>query len=103
MREKKLRGEDADNPVIFNGGMILTDDTGRELLPSSPRRRIRRCCCLCRPKMPKASPLPPIVPQRCYEYEERTVTVDEMQQGVKLPPAMRAATPCRTLPCRGGH
>ncbi len=34
--EKKLRGEDADNPVIFNGGMILTDDTGRELLPSYP-------------------------------------------------------------------
>ncbi len=36
MRKKKLRGEDADNPVIFNGGMILTDDTGRELLPSYP-------------------------------------------------------------------
>lgn len=64
--EKKLWGEDADNPVIFNGGMILTDDTGRELLPSSPTG----CPAVllpipCRPKMPKASPLPPCTTAVC--------------------------------------
>ncbi len=59
--EKKLRGEDADNPVIFNGGMILTDDTwARAFCPAT-----RTACPAvllpipCRPKMPKASPLPP--------------------------------------------
>ena len=83
--EKKLRGEDADNPVIFNGGMILTDDTGRELLPSSPDGVSGSAVAYTVPdENAQSITFTPVYHSGVYEYEERTVTVDEMQQGVKI-------------------
>ena len=83
--EKKLRGEDADNPVIFNGGMILTDDTGRELLPSSPDGVSGGAVAYTVPaENAQSITFTPVYHSGVYEYEERTVTVDEMQQGVKI-------------------
>lgn len=83
--EKKLRGEDADNPVIFNGGMILTDDTGRELLPSSPDGVSGGAVAYTVPaENAQSITFTPVYHSGVDEYEERTVTVDEMQQGVKI-------------------
>ena len=82
--EKKLRGEDADNPVIFNGEMILTDDTGRELLPSYPDGVSGGAVAYTVPDQNAQSiTFTPVYHSGVYEYEDRTVTVDEMQQGVK--------------------
>lgn len=102
--EKKLRGEDADNTVIFNGEMILTDDTGRELLPSYPDGVSGGAVAYTVPaqKRPKHH-LYPRVPQRCVRIRGSHRDRGRNAAGLlKLQPAMRAATPCRTLPYRAG-
>lgn len=82
---KKWRGEDADNPVIFNGEMILTDDTGRELLPSYPHGVSADAVAYTVPDQNAQSiTFTPVYHSGVFEYEDRTVTVGEMQQGVKI-------------------
>ena len=82
---KKLKGEDPDNPVNFGGEMILTDDTGRELLPSYPDGVFADVVAYTVPaENAQSITFTPVYHSGVYEYEERTVTVDEMQQGVKI-------------------
>ena len=83
--EKKLRGEDADNPVIFDGEMILTDDTGRELLPSYPDGVFADVVAYTVPaENAQSITFTPVYHSGVCEIEDRTVTVGEMQQGVKI-------------------
>ena len=65
--------------------MILTDDTGRELLPSYPDGVSGGAVAYTVPDQNAQSiTFTPVYHSGVYEYEDRTVTVDEMQQGVKI-------------------
>ena len=74
-----------ENSIDFSGAMILTDDTGKQLLPSYPDGAVPDSTAYTLPaENAQSITFTPVYHKGEYQYETRTVTTAEMQQGVKI-------------------
>ena len=74
-----------ENSIDFSGAMILTDDTGKQLLPSYPCGVVPDSTAYTLPaENAQSITFTPVYHKGEYQYETRTVTTAEMQQGVKI-------------------